>query len=67
MTSERARTDPILSARDLNLSRDGVSLLKSVSLDITRGSVTFLLGYNGAGKTLLLSCLHGLIEQDSGQ
>lgn len=67
MTSDDATTGPILSARDLNLSRDNVQLLKSVSLDIATGSVTFLLGYNGAGKTLLLSCLHGLIEQDSGQ
>ena len=67
MTSDDASTGPILSARDLILSRDGVQLLKSVSLDIAKGSVTFLLGYNGAGKTLLLSCLHGLIEQDSGQ
>ena len=67
MTSDRPMSDAILSARDLNLSRDGVPLLKSVSLDIARGSVTFLLGYNGAGKTLLLSCLHGLISQDSGQ
>ena len=67
MTSDDASTGPILSARDLILSRDGVQLLKSVSLDIAKGSVTFLLGYNGAGKTLLLSCLHGLIEQNSGQ
>lgn len=67
MTSDDATGGPILRARDLNLSRDNVQLLKSVSLDIARGSVTFLLGYNGAGKTLLLSCLHGLIEQDSGQ
>lgn len=66
MTSESTSRDSILSARDLNLSRDGVALLQSLSLNIRRGSVTFLLGYNGAGKTLLLSCLHGLISQDSG-
>ena len=67
MTSEIATGDAILSARDLNLSRDGVALLQSVSLDIHKASVTFLLGHNGAGKTLLLSCLHGLITHDSGQ
>jgi len=67
MTSDRPMKDAILSARGLNLSRDGVQLLKSVSLDIARGSFTFLLGYNGAGKTLLLNCLHGLIAEDSGQ
>ena len=49
-----------------SLSRDGNRLLDTVSLDIRKGSITFLLGYNGAGKTLLLSCLHGLLELESG-
>ena len=66
MTSDRQTSEMILSARDICLSRDGNRLLDSVSLDIRRGSITFLLGYNGAGKTLLLSCLHGLLELDSG-
>ena len=66
MTSDSQTSEMILSARDICLSRDGNRLLDAVSLDIRRGSVTFLLGYNGAGKTLLLSCLHGLLELDAG-
>ena len=66
MTSDRQTSEMILSARDICLSRDGNRLLDSVSLDIRRGRITFLLGYNGAGKTLLLSCLHGLLELESG-
>ena len=66
MTSDRQTSEIILSARDICLSRDGNRLLDTVSLDIRRGSVTFLLGYNGAGKTLLLSCLHGILELESG-
>ena len=66
MTSDSQTSEMILSARDICLSRDGNRLLETVSLDIRRGSVTFLLGYNGAGKTLLLSCLHGLLELDAG-
>ena len=66
MTSDRQTSEMILSGRDICLSRDGNRLLDSVSLDIRRGSITFLLGYNGAGKTLLLSCLHGLLEFESG-
>ena len=66
MTSDSHTSEIILTARDICLSRDGNRLLDSVSLDIRRGSVTFLLGYNGAGKTLLLSCLHGLLELDAG-
>ena len=66
MTSDSQSSEMILSVRDICLSRDGNRLLDSVSLDIRRGSVTFLLGYNGAGKTLLLSCLHSLLELDAG-
>ncbi len=66
MMSERAPSDIIMTARDLTLRRDGVTLLGSVSATIRRGSITLLLGHNGAGKTLLLNCLHGLIDCDAG-
>ena len=66
MTSERPATDIIMTARDLTLRRDGITLLDSVSTHIRRGSITLLLGHNGAGKTLLLNCLHGLITCDDG-
>ena len=59
--------DIILSARAVSLARDGVELLHGISADIRRGSVTMLLGHNGAGKTLLLNCLHGLIRHDGGE
>jgi len=65
MMSE-ARSDIILSARDISLSRDGVPLLRGISLDVMRGSITLVLGHNGAGKTLLLNALHGLISLDAG-
>ena len=66
MTSERPSPDIIMTARDLTLRRDGVTLLDAVSATIRHGSITLLLGHNGAGKTLLLNCLHGLIECDAG-
>ena len=66
MMSEGPAPDSILTACDLTLRRDGVTLLNSVSATIRRGSITLLLGHNGAGKTLLLNCLHGLIECDAG-
>lgn len=65
MTSE-AGSAFILSARGLSLTRDGAALLRDISLDIRRGSITLVLGHNGAGKTLLLNALHGLIDIDSG-
>ena len=66
MTSDQTSPQAIMKASDLTLTRDGVRLLDSVSAEIRRGSITMLLGHNGAGKTLLLNCLHGLIECDSG-
>ena len=66
MMSERPIPDIIMTARGLTLRRDGVTLLDSVSATIRRGSITLLLGQNGAGKTLLLNCLHGLISCDAG-
>ena len=66
MTSETSNTDIILQARDLSLIRDGATLLNKVSADIARGRITLLLGHNGAGKTLLLNALHGVIDCDSG-
>jgi tungstate transport system ATP-binding protein len=66
MMSERPIPDIIMTARGLTLRRDGVTLLQSVSTTIRRGSITLLLGQNGAGKTLLLNCLHGLISCDAG-
>ena len=66
MTSDAGAPDIILKARDLTLTRDGVTLLDAVSADIRRGRITLLLGHNGAGKTLLLNSLHGIIEGDSG-
>lgn len=40
--------------------------LAGVSLEIEEGEFFGLLGPNGAGKTTLISCLAGLIRQDSG-
>ena len=65
MTSD-PRPDIILSARGLTMARGGVRLLHDISLDVRRGSITLLLGHNGAGKTLLLNALHGLIDIETG-
>lgn len=67
MTSENGKPEIILQARDVTLARGGVTLLDGVSADISRGRITLLLGHNGAGKTLLLSALHGIIECDRGR
>lgn len=42
------------------------SVLKGVDLEIPAGSVTGLLGKNGAGKSTMLKCLLGLLRKSSG-
>lgn len=55
-----------LETRQLVLERDGKRLIDGVDLTINAGSLTVILGQNGAGKSLLLRLLHGLIVPSSG-
>ena len=57
---------PLLTANSLSLSRQGQTLLKTISLTLFEGQTTVLIGHNGAGKSLLLHALHGLISTDKG-
>ena len=57
----------ILKTRNLTVFRNGKTLLDRVNLDIERGSLTMLLGHNGAGKSVLLRTLHGLLAKTDGQ
>jgi len=41
-------------------------VLGGISLALSRGEFVAIVGYSGAGKTTLMSCLAGLIKPDSG-
>jgi lipopolysaccharide export system ATP-binding protein len=56
----------MLSASRLNKRYHARSVVKNVSLDISRGEVVGLLGPNGAGKTTCFYMMVGLIPVDSG-
>ena len=56
----------LLEAHGLRLSRGGRVLLDDVSLQVLPHRTLALLGANGAGKSLLLRVLHGLIAPDTG-
>ncbi len=58
-------TDPILIA-DLTLAYDGHHVLDGLSLRVPAGSITALLGGNGAGKSTTLSALLGFTRPLSG-
>jgi len=55
-----------LSAKDVSLSLSGKLLLDNINFNTSRHGITAVVGYNGAGKSLLLRVLHGLITPSSG-
>ena len=55
-----------LAARNLCVERGGKMLLKEITAEIPAGQVSLILGHNGAGKTLLMQTLHGLVTPTSG-
>ena len=61
--------DPILPlcAEALGFSAGGAEILRDVSLTISAGAPTLLIGANGAGKSVLLRLLHGLLKPSAGR
>lgn len=60
-------SDKILRLTNANLIKDGKNLLDDMSVALSMGKCTMIMGHNGAGKTLLLSVLHGLMPLTSGR
>lgn len=55
-----------LEVSSLALDLAGQTLIDGIDLTISEPGITVIMGYNGAGKSLLLRLLHGLIAQTSG-
>ncbi len=55
-----------LRVRSVNLNINSTVLLKNINIDITDHKITVLMGHNGAGKSLLIRVIHGLITPQSG-
>lgn len=58
--------DSILRVEGLHKSFDEHAVLMNVSFEVRRGSVFTVLGPSGAGKSVLLKCLAGVEQPDSG-
>ncbi|MFU8776083.1 MAG: ATP-binding cassette domain-containing protein [Roseovarius sp.] len=68
MTLTRATTSAaLLEARGLSFDAAGKRLIDTVSVSIPEGRRTLIMGANGAGKSLLLRLLHGLLSPTDGQ
>jgi len=56
----------MLTVRNVHQYYGGSHILRDVSLDVRRGSVTVVLGRNGVGKTTLLKSVLGLVPIRAG-
>ncbi|WP_245926768.1 ATP-binding cassette domain-containing protein [Breoghania corrubedonensis] len=55
-----------LSARGLVFARAGRRLIDDIDFTLEGAGITLIMGHNGAGKSLLLRLLAGLVEPDAG-
>ncbi len=58
---------PLLSLRNIHKNFGAVQVLQGVSLDVTPGRVTALVGDNGAGKSTLIKGIAGIHAFDKGE
>jgi phospholipid/cholesterol/gamma-HCH transport system ATP-binding protein len=60
--------EPIIRVKDVHKSFRGTDeVLKGVSLDFEVGKLTYILGSSGAGKSVLLKHILGLLKPDEGE
>jgi ABC-type branched-subunit amino acid transport system ATPase component len=58
----------MLEVRELSVGyREGIDILRGVSLSVVPGAITSVIGPNGAGKSTLLRCLFGLLPPRRGE
>ena len=55
-----------VTLRGVGVVANQKTILRDISLEISRGTRTVILGNNGAGKSTLLRVLHGLVKPSSG-
>ncbi|MCE3294516.1 MAG: rsaD [Crocinitomicaceae bacterium] len=58
--------EPIISIRGLYKSFDELDILEDVNIDIYRGENLVVMGLSGAGKSVLIKIIIGLIPPDKG-
>ena len=56
-----------LVLRDVSFAAGGRSIIERVSFELSQGPRTVILGANGAGKSVLMRLMHGLLVPTQGQ
>lgn len=64
MTDSRT---PLVELSNVRIERGGRAILRDVSLQVPRGSITAMLGPSGSGKSTLLAALTGELQAAAGQ
>ena len=57
---------PVIQLKDVYKQFGSKVVLQGASLSIPKGKTTVIIGKSGAGKSVLLKCIAGLLEVDSG-
>lgn len=57
----------MVSVRNLSVSFSGKLVIDDISFDVDKGKTLVILGRNGAGKTVLLKTIAGLLDEFSGE
>ncbi|MFA6149402.1 MAG: ABC transporter ATP-binding protein [bacterium] len=60
-------TDTVIRLLDVEKTIDGRKVLDGITLEIPRARITAIIGLSGAGKSLLLKHMIGLMRPDRGQ
>jgi ribose transport system ATP-binding protein len=58
---------PLLEARGIRKSFNGVEVLHGVDFTLHRGQIHGVVGQNGAGKSTLMKILNGVYSRDAGE
>jgi tungstate transport system ATP-binding protein len=56
-----------LTLREVRFATGGRSIIDGISAEIAAGPTTIILGANGAGKSVLMRLMHGLLRPTSGE
>lgn len=61
-----SKTEPVISIKGLFKSFGELDILKDINLDVFKGENVVVLGRSGAGKSVLIKILVGLLKPDKG-
>ena len=56
----------MIEVKNLTKSFNNKKVLNDVSFSISKGESAAIIGKSGAGKSILLKCLNGLVNSDKG-